>query len=133
MSNLSDFSESVKWFISLGVNSGYELENQQLISVEEVVTRYQKVAEHVEKTHGIYFSAVISQSRTIYKKEWGCPEGGEYTYTLSGSCNPVFSDVKKYKETLSVLVSELRKEFRQSTLLLEVIPAEVYYDRDNNE
>ena len=128
---MKDFQKSVKWFISLGVNSGYELENQQLKPVEEIVGRYQKIADLVNEKTGVYISAVITPSRTIYKGEWGCPVGGEYTYTLSGSCNPAFSDVEKFKEALLLLVRELRHEFDQSTLLLEIVPAEVYYDRED--
>ena len=121
---------SIKWTITLGVESGYELEDQQQVPVDEVVMRYQKVADLVEGKTGVYISSVINPSRTIYKAEWGCPKGGEYTYSLSGSCNPTFSDVEKYKDALLLLVKELRAEFKQSTLLLEMVPAEVYYDRE---
>ena len=122
---------SIKWTISIGNNSGYELTNQQRISVEEMVERYQKVALHIEEIYGVYISAVIWPSNTIYKNEWGCPKGGEITYTLSGSCNPVFADLKKYREALLQLTKALRLEFKQSTLLLEMVPAEVYYDRED--
>ena len=121
---------SVKWTISLGVNSGYDLSAQIRIPVEEIIQRYRKVALEVENMAGLYISAVIVPSRTIYKEEWGCPAEGEYTYTLSGSCNPAFADVEKYEQALLELVKKLRIEFGQSTLLLEMVPAEVYYDRE---
>ena len=122
---------SIKWIISMGVNSGYDLSDQVRMPIEDIIQRYRNVAQEVEEISGVYISAVIFPSRTIYKEEWGCPAEGEYTYTLSGSCNPAFSDVEKYKQALLELVKKLRIEFRQSTLLLETVPAEVYYDRED--
>ncbi|MCR5722453.1 MAG: hypothetical protein K6G72_08940 [Lachnospiraceae bacterium] len=122
--------KACKWTITVGVNSGYDLDRQQVLKMEEVISRYKKVAEIVETSTGVYISAVINESRTIYKDEWGCPKGGEYTYTLSGCSNPFFSDEKEYKEALISLTKELRKEFGQTTVLLEVSSAEVYYDRE---
>ena len=115
----------------MGINSGYDLNAQRRLSVEEVIQRYRKVALDVEKKSGVYISAVIIPSRTIYKEEWGCPAEGEYTYTLSGSCNPAFSDLKEYKEALLELTKGLRSEFKQSTLLVEIVPAEVHYIRED--
>lgn len=123
--------KTFKWSCTVGTNSGYDLSEQRIMSEEEFIGRYQKVAELIEKKHKVYITATITSSRTIYKAEWGCPKEGEFTYTLSGSCNPVFSDVEKYKSALVELIGELRKEFDQSTLLLEMVPAEVIYDRED--
>ena len=126
---------SIKWTLILGIKSGYEFSKnakQVRLSEEEIACLYRNAALRVEEKSGVYISSVIIPSITIYKNEWGCPKEGEYTYTLSGSCNPAFSDAEKYKEALLVLAQELRKEFKQSTVLLEMYPAEVAYFREED-
>ena len=108
------------------------LDNQVYPRNEEIVRLYNNAVLRVEEECGVYISSTIIPSITIYKNEWGCPKEGEYTYTLSGSCNPAFSDAEKYKEALLVLAQELRKEFKQSTVLLEMYPAEVVYFREED-
>jgi hypothetical protein len=89
------------------------------------------VARKVFEKTGVYVSAVITMSRVVYHEDWGCPETGEYSFTLTGSCNPAFADLDKYLPALRELAECLKEEWKQTTLLLEITPASVIYMRDN--
>lgn len=121
------FINTLSWRITLGVNAGYELEGQKELSMEELSARIGKVADAIQERTGIYISCVLSPARTLYKAEWGCPIGGEISYTLSGSCNPAFSDPDPFYTALKLYAQDLREEFSQSTLTLEVFPTHIDY------
>ncbi len=118
---------SIKWFCTIGVNSGYDLEDQKKLRTGEFSKIYLELAEELFKETGTYISAVITPSRTLYSPVWGCPEEGEYSFTISGACNTEFAEVADYKATLEILMQRLKEHFKQSTLLLEIVPAELYY------
>lgn len=122
--------DSFRWSCVIGVNGGYDLEDQKTVSEDEFASRYGKLARKVYEDTGVYISAVISRSRVVYHEEWGCPKNGEYSFTLSGCCNPVFSDTQKYLSALKMLAQSLKEEWDQTTLLLEIMPASVIYLRD---
>ena len=126
----SFLSQSIKWSITAGVNKGYDLSTQERMSEEQLVGLFREAAAEVEQASGVYITAVMNLSRTIYKEEWGCPPEGEYTCTFSGSCNTAFSDCDTYRSALFKLAEILKKKLRQSTLLLEIVPAEICYLRD---
>lgn len=126
-----EYFSSIHWAITLGTNSGYDLAGQKEPSLDDVVSAYQILADETESETGVYISAVAQPSRTIYKKDWGCPEGGEYTITFTGSCNPFFSKQEPYLKALHVLAEKLKEHFQQATLLLEVTPVHIEYFREN--
>ena len=119
---------SLKWTITIGIAPGYRIVEQERMSEKEFTQKYRSIALEVEEETGIYISCTFYNSRTVYKTEWGCPEDGEFTYTLTGSCNREFSDPEKYGNALKLLAEKLKKSFVQSTILLEMVPMEdVYY------
>lgn len=122
---------SFKWSCTLGTTGGYDLENQVPVSEDEVALRYGRLARAVYEKTGTYVSAVITKSRTVYHEDWGCPGTGEYSFTLSGNCNPAFSEPEKYLSALKELMTRLKEEWKQATLLMEIVPASVIYLRDN--
>lgn len=121
------------WSCVIGVNSGYNLENQKMVSEDEFAIRYGKVARKVYEETGVYISAVITRSRILYHEEWGCPQNGEYSYTVSGCCNPAFSDPEEYLAVLKKIAQMLKQEWNQTTLLLEIIPSSAIYFRDTDK
>lgn len=127
--SLMDFN-SVRWSCVIGTTGGYDLNDQVPVSEDEAALRYGKVALKVFERTGIYLSAVITMSRVVYHEDWGCPRTGEYSFTLSGSCNPAFADLDDYLSALRDLAECLKEEWKQTTLLLELTPASVIYLKD---
>jgi len=128
-SELSTF----KWSCVIGTTEGFDLKDQVEVSEDEFASKYARLAREVYEETGVYVSAAITKSRLIYHEDWGCPKTGEYSFALSGSCNPAFSEPERYMAALRELAKRLKKEWRQTTLLLEIVPASVIYMRDNNE
>ena len=122
---------TICWKITIGVNSGYDLEEQVKMPMKDITEIYLKTAEEVCAKTGVYISAVISESRTLYSPEWGCPEEGEYSYTLSGGCNPAFAKQEEYLKALNMIAKLLKERLKQSTLLLEISPANLIYMTDD--
>ncbi len=123
----SEQYDTVKWSCTVGINSGYELNDQKNMPVDEIAGIYLEIAEEIRQETGVYISAVISESRLLYSPEWGCPKEGEYSYTLSGSCNLNFSKPEPYLEALEKVMQKLKKRLKQKTLLVEIYPAKLNY------
>lgn len=124
--NENDFN-TIRWSCTVGVNAGYDLDTQANMAIEQFTEIYQKVAAQVYETTGVYISAVITPSRVVYHSEWGCPADGEFSYTISGSCNREFTTPEEYHKALFVLANRLKEALHQSTLLLEIVPARLIY------
>lgn len=77
-----------------------------------------KNAKKVFEDTGVYISAVISESRTVYHEDWGCPKGGEQTALIIGQCNPNFTNTVKYKECVISVLKLCKEELKQSTVQL---------------
>ena len=69
---------------------------------------------------------------SLYKADWGCPEGGEMTYTLSAIRNPKFNDTSfEWKRCCRGIVRKLKKELNQSTVTSEFSEVDIeYYELD---
>ena len=122
---------SFRWTMTVGTSAGYSPEVRERMPEQEVALLFQRIAAEVMEAGGAYISAVLMPSRVIYHTDWGCPPGGELTYTFSGSCNPAFSEPKAYRKALDEVARRLKTELSQATLLLEIMPAELVYYRDN--
>ena len=80
---------------------------------------------------GIYVSAVINESKSLYNTDWGCPIGGEPTYTLEGSRNPQFcTDEEQWKESVRRVVTAVKGRFNQSTITLNFREVKQEYIND---
>lgn len=118
---------TIRWSCTVGVNAGYDLDTQTNMAIEHLTELYQKVASQVYEMTGVYISAVIMPSRVVYHSEWGCPVNGEFSYTISGSCNREFATPEEYQEALLVLADRLKQVLHQTTLLIEVVPSRLIY------
>lgn len=123
----SNISKTDKFEVVLGVNEGYFHNNETNVSIYELWSKY---ANEIEKKHGIYISALVNESRVIYKSEWGCPKGGEIVYRISGERNNEFAkDSNKYKYALEDLIELVAKELKQSTYTITWSEVELGYYR----
>jgi hypothetical protein len=115
--------KTVTFKTELGINKGYD--NQKNDTVSYNIIDVGSVLQNIAKKHfeitGLYVSTVINgPNKTIYNEDWGCPIGGETTYTISGIANPTFTpDFNEYKKAVLMVVFDTKKYFEQSTLSVE--------------
>ena len=110
---------------TFGIHPGYSntpLEKGPTDS--QVRTRIQKISEEYFKETGRYCSFVVFPTRTIYRYEWGCPEGGEETYTIQSTADPercvTDRSQVEYINDCKNIILEIAKSFRQCTLRIDV-------------
>lgn len=112
--------KTIKFELTTGINAGYGHNNEEREASLIVGELYQQVAEKMFDQTGVYVSAVIRDTKTLYSTSWGCPFAGEITITISGVANPLFcSDMEQYKETVLLIAKELKTLLSQSTVAVE--------------
>ena len=100
-------------------------------SLEEFNNLYKEMAAQVMHENGIYISAVSVPSRCLYHRDWGCPRGGEETFTVSATRNPQFTtDEEAWKEAFLKVVTYLKEELKQSTVSVEFSEVDFVYLAD---
>lgn len=109
--------------VTIGVVSGYQAEEckEKFNTMDklELAKVWQDEAWIENTKSGIYVSAVINYSQAIYATDWGCPIGGEPTFTLEGSRNPKFcTDEEVWKKSVRNIVMAVKRYFNQSTVTL---------------
>lgn len=115
-----------KFQFTIGVTPGYFHNNEKVDS--DFIKIVDNCARDVEELHDIYISFNIIHTITLYKSEWGCPDGGENTYTLSAIRNPKFNDDStKWKSTCVAIVDKLKKELNQTTVTGEFSEVDFLY------
>ncbi len=122
-----------RWTMTVGTAAGYSTEERERMPEKELAALFQRIAAEVMEEGGAYISAVLMPSRVIYHTDWGCPAGGEPTYTFSGSCNPAFAEPEAYRKALDEVARRLKEALLQATVLLELSPAELVYYRDEKK
>lgn len=117
-----------KFSFTLGTCAGYFHNNASVANVEVVSEKYIEAAEKVMAKTEIFISAVITPSRCLYSHSWGCPQGGEETYTFEGVRNPQFcKNDSAWREAVEQVASALRSEFKQSTVTVEFSEIDMKY------
>ena len=119
---------------TIGIVSGYLgeecLKKFKQIDRLELAKVWQEEAKKEMDASGIYVSAVINYSHSLYSTDWGCPIGGEPTYTLEGSRNPQFcKDSECWKNSVRNIVKAVKEKFKQSTITLNFRTVEQEYIR----
>ena len=111
--------QTEKFEIILGVVPGYFHDNESE-SDEAFGEKLQDVQASVYKDTGSYISVVWRPAMVSYHIEWGCPNGGEKVYQITGTRNPEFAqDANVYRKVTELFAKRLMDEFCQSTLTLE--------------
>jgi len=127
---LKNKMETIKFFATMGVTVGYTNANEFTndVCLEMVSTAWQNESQQVFEETGIYIGAVISSSKTVYSKNWGCPEGGENTCLIIGEANPNFiKDLEAYKNTVLDVLAKVKKSLNQSTCQITFQKSEMFY------
>lgn len=111
--------------ICIGVCEGYNNDEEEIDDFEEYL---QKKLEDLSEKLGFFISFIVYETKTIYKKEWGCPDGGEKTYNFEATRNPVFnSDDDIWKDQIIQIISILKEDLKQSTVTVQFIPIDIVY------
>lgn len=122
---------SIKWTVTAGAVRGYATDGKvkgEIIARDEAVAAWMKAANDVEAKTGLYISCSVAESATLYKEEWGCPEGGEPSFTFFGSSNPAFTtDMSAYADAVVKVAGELLELLGQSTLSVEMTESNYTY------
>jgi len=113
--------KTIKFTATIGVVAGYGHDNTTSTAAAEIVSaEWQKAAAEIMESTGLYISAVVVDSRTVYHTDWGCPVGGELTATATGSANPAFvQDMDQWKKAVIAVVKLVKARLQQSTVAVE--------------
>ena len=119
--------KTISFIATLGINPGYGHSNQQ-VSASEIVGRvWQDEAAQVFQECGVYVSAVVIDSKTVYHTDWGCPQGGEVTALITGDCNPQYTPIEEYKEAVLKVIERCARRLEQSTTQVRFSETELAY------
>lgn len=119
-----------KFQFTIGVTKGYFHDNEN--SNVDFISLVDKCAREVEAEYGLYISFNIYPTTTLYKTEWGCPENGERTYTLSAVRNPKYNDNEDtWKECCVYIVCKMKAALEQFTVTAEFSEIDMVYISNN--
>ena len=125
---MTSFINTVTAKANIGVCAGY---NNTKEEISDFSSYLQNKLEEICKETNIYVSFIVYPTTTVYKKEWGCPSGGEKTYNIESTRNPKFSkDEWGWKKDVMFIIKLLKNELKQSTITLQFIPVEMLYMTD---
>jgi hypothetical protein len=119
--------KTISFSATLGINSGYGHSNQKKSATEVVGQIWQECAAEEYQASGVYVSVVVSDSKTIYHTDWGCPVGGEVTALITGECNPQYTSVEVYKGAVIRVIERCAKKLGQSTTQVRFSEVELVY------
>lgn len=115
-----------KFQFTIEVTEGY-FHNNENVNVD-FVKIVDKCAREAEKIFGIYIAFNIIPTITLYKTEWGCPDSGEKTYTLSAIRNPEFNDGSmNWQSCCKNIVNRLKATLNQTTVTGEFSEVDIKY------
>lgn len=99
------------------------------IFYDNLYNKISEILEETAKTQEYYISFVVFPTRTLYKKEWGCPSlKGEATITLECVANPEFiTDLEIWKECVLNCIKNIKLAFNQSTVTCIFSECDVNY------
>ena len=107
--------QTERYVLTIGVSPGYNHRNEAAADEDATIrslceTAIRFAGEAEEKT-GAYPSFVAIPGRVGYRHEWGCPEGGEFVYVLTGDRNPAHCyDAEAYRAAWRHLAASLKAE-----------------------
>jgi len=116
----------VSFRIDFGTVSGYGVENAPTTSMSVIGEDIKRLADYGSDSP-VKITGILSETRSIYSTDWGCPVGGEKTFAFSGTQNPEFcEDAQAYKEAVLTLAGKIQREYAQSRVYVSFTKAESF-------
>ncbi|WP_373899455.1 hypothetical protein ACER0A_001320 [Haloimpatiens sp. FM7315] len=120
--------DTLKFTIVTGTNEGYFHSNENSMDLNYLGELIQRISKDIYKKNGVYLSAVINVSKTIYKVELGCPKSGEDTINITGIASREYArDLDLWKESVLEFAKELKAKLKQNSITCEFNKIELYY------
>ncbi len=110
---------------TIGVNEGFFHHNQY--DTKDIPLLVQSLCQKEYDNSGIYVSFVYNESLAIYLESFGCPKGGEYTFTLETIATPQIDDLQKWKSSVLNIINECKTLLKQVTVFIEYTDVDVDY------
>ena len=127
---LLSFQNTTMCKITIGTCAGYNNDKEEIDDFEKYL--YNKL-EEISQNLGYYISFVVYKTKTIYKKDWGCPENGEKTYNLEATRNPEFNhDDNLWRSQVIEIIKILKKELKQTTVTIQFFNTDIIYLKGEN-
>lgn len=133
---MTEFKQSVKYEVVIGLTADPDPEEISCFSTENMQYHWQYYAEEFFAKTNVFVSAIATFGYAIYHHEWGCPFKGEQCLTFHCTANPEFiKDLDVYEKGVIYIAKKLKKRFRQHTITITKLPADICYltDKDNEE
>lgn len=121
--------KTLKFEIVTGIKAGYKNLKAGEKDKENIVANlWQKNAKEEFEVTGIYVSAVIKRSYTVYNEDFGCPKGGERTVVITGVAYDEYAyNIENWKNTVIVLAKKLKSQLKQEKISCEFMETEFLY------
>ncbi len=117
--------------ITFGVNPGFNHNNEEKNGLALVAKTWAEIAESYYKTTGIYVSASLSEQKTVYRTEWGCPNGGEDTILATGVMNSHFcSNELEWEDIVRAIGRTVKDKLGQQSITIIFSPCRIDYMND---
>ena len=121
-------SNSHQFEFVIGVNPGYQHANECQSPIEAVVKAWDEAAESQLADGAMYVPVTMHQAKAVYRREWGCPAGGEDIVIVRGVLNPEFVQIPiAWSATVMLICQEVQEVLGQATATLTLTPCELGY------
>lgn len=133
---MAEFKQSVKYEVVIGLTADPIPDEITIFSTDNMQYHWQVYAEEFFNKNDVFVSAIATFGYAIYHHEWGCPVIGEQCLTFHCTANPEFiKDLDVYEKGVIYITKKLKKRFRQHTITITKLPADICYltDKDNEE
>lgn len=110
---------------TIGVNPGYFHDNK---GAADIYSLLQQLSKERFDDGDDYISFVCYATKVTYNEDWGCPVGGEDTYTIEAIANPEFvRDLLEWKAVCTIIIEELKRFLGQSTVTVQFYESDILY------
>lgn len=116
---------AVSWSATMGLVPGYGHDNPEALLAERRALLVRLWDEAMEEAHArtrFSVSCVMTDSLVLYRRDGGCPEGGERAVTLTGSSNPRYvrpDEIGAFREAVEDVVRRVQIGMGQTSCRIE--------------
>lgn len=110
----------------VGKVPGYANDGMEVLNITS--KDVQGYLEELSKNRRYYISFVMTDGKCIYKKDWGCPDGGEDVIVFQATMNPTFvDDSTAWLHDALYYIGALKELYKQTTVTVSITQSDVIY------